>query len=171
MNQHYGTIGEATTYFDKRLFETVWSQSNAADREKSLIQATQLIDALGYKGDKHSVYEVKQVNGDDVTLDQIRTAEASQALEFPRGADTAVPEVIRIAAYEISRELLSGRDPELELENLHISSTGFSSVRTTYNREAAPIEHLINGIPSAAAWRLLRPFLRDGDDVSLSRVS
>ena len=168
MNQFYGTTSEATEYFEQRLFETVWSQSTAADRQKSLIQATQLIDALGYKGDKNSVFLAKQA---DPTDEEIRAAEASQPLEFPRGADIVVPEAIRISTYEIARELLSGRDPELELENLHVSSTGFSSVRTTYNRDGAPIEHLINGIPSTTAWRLLRPFLRDGHEVILSRVS
>ena len=38
---------------------------------------------------------------------------------------------------------------------------GISSVRTTYNRSQVPIEHIVNGVPNALAWRLLRPFLRD----------
>lgn len=58
----------------------------------------------------------------------------------------------------------------MELETLGISSQGIDSVRTTYARNQVPIEHLINGVPSNAAWRLLRPFLRDEDAVKLVRV-
>ena len=101
----------------------------------------------------------------------IRQAEASQPLEFPRGADTEVPEAIRMASYEIAHSLLDGKDPEMELENLGIVSQGFGSVRTAYNRSQVPIEHIINGIPSAAAWRLLKPFLRDDEAIKLSRIS
>ena len=52
-------------------------------------------------------------------------AEGSQELEFPRGADTEVPEAIRRACYEIAHTLLDGKDPELELENLGIVSQGY----------------------------------------------
>jgi hypothetical protein len=104
------------------------------------------------------------------TGEEIRAAEAEQVLEFPRGEDTVVPETIRRACYEIAYSLLDGKDPELELENLGVVSQGYSSVRTTYSRSQVPIEHLINGIPNALAWRLLKPFLRDGDAVKLTRV-
>ncbi|MGN6461659.1 MAG: methionine synthase [Pseudolabrys sp.] len=67
--------------------------------------------------------------------------------------------------------LLDGKDPELELENLGISSQGYESVRTTFSRSQVPIEHIINGVPNASAWRLLRPFLRDEDAIKLARVS
>ena len=94
-----------------------------------------------------------------------------KSLEFPRGADTEVPEAIRIACYEIAHSLLDGKDPELELENLGIVSQGYASVRTTYSRAHVPIEHIVNGVPNVLAWRHLRPFLRDEDAIRLSRVS
>src|SRR5690606_27134828 len=102
---------------------------------------------------------------------EIRAAEASQVLEFPRGDDTEVPEAIRRACYEIAHALLDGKDPEMELEALGITSQGFHSVRTTYSRNQVPIEHLIHGVPAVLAWNLLKPFLRDDDAIRLSRVS
>jgi hypothetical protein len=144
---HYGTPEEAATYFANRLYEEAWTAATDADRERALIAATRIIDTLNFKG---------TANGD---------------LEFPRGDDTEVPDAIRIACYEIAHSLLDGKDPELELENLGISSQGLSSVRTTFNRSQVPIEHIVNGVPNATAWRLLRPFLRDEDAVKLLRIS
>ena len=105
------------------------------------------------------------------TFEEIMAAEGSQELEFPRSADTEVPEAIRRACYEIAHTLLDGKDPELELENLGIVSQGYASVRTTFSRTHVPVEHIVNGVPSALAWRLLLPFLRDDDAIRVSRVS
>ena len=163
-------IAEATEYFAQRLHETAWSAASDGDREKALLGATQIIDGLNFKGCKHSVYTLLDANSAADASD-IQAAEASQALEFPRGADTEVPEAIRRACYEIAYALLDGKDPELELENLSIESMGYGQVRTGYSRNQVPIEHIINMVPSSVAWRLLRPFLRDGDAVKLSRVS
>lgn len=168
--QHYGTLQEASDYFANRLHERAWSKANPTDRPKALIAATLIIDTLAFKGRKHSVYTLLQSNP-NATVEQVRQAEASQMLEFPRGSDTEVPDAIRVACYEIAYSLLDGKDPEIELENLGISSQGISSVRTTYNRAQVPIEHLINGVPNASAWRLIRPFLRDDDAVKLLRIS
>jgi hypothetical protein len=167
---HYGTQQEANEYFDARLHESAWYGADYADRPKGLIAATRIIDALNFKGYKATVAALLLATP-DATAEQIRVAEAQQILEFPRGTDTDIPEAIRIAAYEIAHSLLDGKDPETELENLGISSTGYESVRTTYSRSQTPVEHLINGIPNATAWRLIRPFLRDEDAVKLARIS
>lgn len=164
--QYYGSLAEAHAYFQLRLHEFAWSNSAPADRPKALWAATQVIDSLAFKGEKHSVWLL----GKNATPEAKRQANLDQKLEFPRGADTEVPRDIRVACYEIAYSLLDGKDPEQELEALAITSTGYSSVRTTYNRSQVPIEHLINGIPNATAWRLLRPFLRDSDAIKLSRV-
>jgi hypothetical protein len=166
----YGTLEEADSYFAKRLHEVAWSGASAVDREKALIAARSVIDALSFKGNKHSVYTLSQANP-SASQDTIRAAEASQALEFPRGADTAVPEAVRVASYEIAYALLDGKDPELELENLAVNAMGYGAVKTSYERSQLPIEHIINLVPSSAAWRLLKPFLRDSDALKLSRVS
>jgi len=148
--EYYGTIYEADTYFAQRLHERTWSKSTADDRKRALWAATLIIDALNYKGDKHSEF---------------------QYLEFPRDADTEVPEDVLVASYEIAYSLLDGKDPNIELEALGIKSHGFQAESTSYQREQVPIEHIINGVPSSQAWRLLRPYLREDDAIILSRIS
>jgi len=163
-------IAEATDYFAQRLHETAWTAAADADREKALIAARGIIDALNYKGNKASVCTLLQANP-RASQEEIRAAEASQPLEFPRGSDMEVPEAIRIAEYEIAYALLDGKDPELELENLAVSAMGYGAVKTNYERSQLPIEHIINLVPSTVAWRLLKPFLRDSDAIKLSRLS
>jgi len=167
---YYGTLVQADSYFASRLHESAWSDADPADRPKALWAATQIIDAFNYKGCKHSVYTLLQANP-SAGQDDIRAAEVSQPLEFPRGADTEVPEAVRIAAYEIAHALLDGKDPELELENLAVNAMGYGAVKTSYERSQLPIEHIINLVPSSVAWRLLKPFLRDSDALKLLRLS
>ena len=181
----YGTLNEAELYFAMRLHEYAWTEAAPADKPKALYQATQIIDNLNFKGDRHTVWLLKQSltplwasPGDtfestslcEQRRAQIRTAEEQQPLEFPRGSDTAVPDAILRACYEIAYSLLDGKDPEMELENLEVTAHGYGEVRTHYERGQVPIEHLLNFCPNAQAWNLLRPFLRDGDQIRLSRM-
>jgi hypothetical protein len=171
---YYGSVQEADTYFSMRLHEIAWSNSDPTDRPRALWAATQIIDTLNYKGHKATVHAVilslPHHRREDMQ-EQIRAADAAQVHEFPRGTDTDVPDAILRACYEIAYSLLDGKDPELELENLGIVSQGYSSVRTTYSRNQVPIEHIINGVPNTLAWRLIRPFLRDGEEIKISRIS
>ena len=169
----YGSLEEADEYFQSRLHETAWTEATPTNRQKALIAARSVIDALNYKGVKHSVYTLcgpdSETSG--VSQDDIRAAETTQPLEFPRGSDTVVPEAIRISQYEIAYALLDGKDPELELENLAVNAMSYGAVKTNYERSQLPIEHIINLVPSSVAWRLLKPFLRDSDALKLSRLS
>jgi len=172
---YYGTLVEAAEYFNQRLHEWAWTAASASDREKALIAARRLIDGLNFKGYKHTVYLVMEAHENETIDDDIRAeiqaAEVAQLNEFPRGADTEVPEDIRIAQYELAHSLLDNKDPEQELETLAVTSSTYGGVKTMFNRDQLPIEHLINMIPNAVAWRRLRPYLRDGDAVKISRVS
>jgi len=179
----YGSVAEATDYFATRLHEFAWTNAKPTDRPKALLAATRIIDYLNFKGEKAAVYSLLVANDCTacnassalaegcVTKDELQAASLSQPLEFPRGSDTEVPEDIRRACYEIAHSLLDDKDPELELENLGITSHGFASVRTSYSRTHVPIEHLINMVPNALAWRILKPFINDDDAVKLRRVS
>ena len=164
---NYGTYAAAVEYFSHRLHETSWTGASVSDREKSLILATTLIDALNFKGVKSSVYLI----GEDADSDALAAAEASQVLEFPRGSDTVVPSAIERATYEIAYSLLDGKDPEAELESLMVTGQTYAQVKTTYDRNMIPVDHVVNMIPSSVAWTLLVPFLRDSDSIKLSRVS
>lgn len=171
----YGTIIEATEYFGKRLHEWAWSDASSTDQENALIAARRLIDGLAYKGYKATVYVVMEAHeGEEITDAirlEIRAAEAAQPNEFPRGADSIIPEAIRIAQYELAHSLLDNKDPDMELELLAVTSATYGGVKTMFQRNQLPLEHLINLIPNVVAWRLLRPYLRDGDAIKLSRVS
>ena len=166
----YATIQEAETYFNCKLHEQAWSVSNPAQREPALIEASRIIDSLNYKGVKNAVYVLLEADPDACDED-IRAAEASQELEFPRGADTVVPERILFACFEIAYALLDGVDPQYELENMSMNDHGIGSVRASFNRSQEPLEHFMNGVPSSTAWKYLKPFLRDDRSRRLTRVS
>jgi MoxR-like ATPase len=166
----YGSLVESAEYFATRLHEWAWSSASVTDRTNALIAARRLIDGLNFKGHKNSVYVLLEAN-EDATVAEIQAAEATQANEFPRGADTVVPEDIRIAQYELAHSLLDNKDAELELETLAVTGQTYGGVKTTYQRDQTPIEHLVNMIPNAVAWRLIRPYLRDGNAIEVSRVS
>ncbi len=182
----YGSLDEADAYFAGRLHSEAWDESRDSDKTKALLGARRLIDNLNFKGDKHAVWVFHQqvkppwLDPDFGTFDRQRAAqyrqeerdaEASQPLEFPRGGDTVVPEAIRLAEYELAFSLLDGVDPQMELENLSVTAQGYAEVRTHYERNMVPIEHLVNLVPNPLAWSLLKPFLRDEQALRLSRVS
>ena len=186
---YYGTIDEANAYFAGRLHAIAWTSANSADWPKALLAASRIIDKLNYKGHKAAVWAVLQKYQQTdwfpwywpyITTDswpyvpsraELEAAELSQPLQFPRCSDTVVPEAIRQACYEIAYSLLDGRDPELELEAMAINHQAYGNVQTSYSRDQVPLEHIINGVPSIVAWRLIRPFLRPADEIKLSRVS
>ncbi len=170
---YYGSVAGGDTYFGTRLHSEPWELSSAADKLKALYTATRIIDRLNYIGDKHTVYVLYLAYEDesDADLEDVRAANAAQELEFPRGADTTVPTDIEIVTYEIAMALLDGVDPDLELENLGVTTQSYAGVKTAYNRDQQPIEHLLHGVPSAFAWRILKPFIRDSRAVTTIRVN
>jgi hypothetical protein len=180
-DEYYGTVDEGDAYFAARLHEAAWSGADPADRPKALLAATRIIDSLNFKGYKATVYALLQGLGVEsvenaigygyTTAAAVYAAELAQPLEFPRGADTEVPESIRRATYEIAHALLDGRDPELEMEAIGIKSHRYANIATEYQRDHTPIEHLMHGVVSMTAWQLLKPFLRDDEVIRLNRVS
>ncbi len=161
------TLAEADDYFESKLFASLWANTSAGDREKALLLATQHINRLNYAGLKHAAWI--QAEATPCDRDAILAASATQEHQFPRGSDTEVPEDIKIAVMEQAFQLVDGRDPELEFENLTTASEGISSIRRTYSRGHVQ-EHLLHGIVSPLAWRYLRPYLRDGQNITLRRV-
>jgi hypothetical protein len=171
----YGEYTDAETYFSNRLHATAWEYATRSEREKALIEATQIVDSLNYKGWKGTVYDILfDDNGKPVTpppsSEELKAAYDAQVREFPRNTDTTVPDNILMAVWEITYQLLDGVDVDLELENLDVTSQGIASVRTTYDRRHVSIEHLYNGVPSLKAWRFLYPYLRDVKHIKISRV-
>ena len=149
MNTAYIDEYWANQYFDTRLNTRAWDTADSGDKPKALIMATRIIDRLNFAGDKNS---------------------ATQELQFPRDTDTEIPDDIKIACAEIAIELLDGVDPNKEFEDLAIVTHRYAEVVTTYDRSVVQ-EHLVAGVPSATAWRYLKPYIRDNRFVTVSRIS
>jgi len=145
----YATLAEGNTYMGERLNTAAWDAAADADKNKGLQWATKLIDRLNFLGEK---------------------TDEDQELQFPRDADTDVPDDIKNACIECASALLDGVDPEMEFENLSMVAQGYSNVRSTYDR-SRPAEHILAGIPSVTAWRYLKPYIRDVHTVDLERAS
>lgn len=146
---NYITDTEGDTYFSNRLNTSAWDDATTANKNKAISQATAIIDRLNYEG---------------------RRTSESQENQFPRYDDSVVPQDIKDACAEIAKSLLDGIDPELELENLNMTNMKYGPVSTTYNRNTVP-EHIVHGVPSGVAWRLLKLYLRDAQSVELMRVN
>lgn len=145
---YYGSVLRGTEYFNNRLDNDAWFESINPKQRIALFEATQLIDKLNFAGSK---------------------SDSSQLLEFPRGTDTEVPRYIEFATYELAYVLLDGVDVNREVSQINVTSEGYSSVRTTYDRTRIP-DYIIAGIPSPKAWGYLKPYLRDTRQLKISRV-
>ncbi len=145
----YVSLVGADNYFLTRLNTTTWDDEIIVNKLKALKQATRIIDRLQFSGTK---------------------TDPTQLLEFPRNGDLVVPDDIMIACAEIGINLLDGRDPDSELENLYSQANAYSSVRNqSVNWGVA--SHVRHGVPSATAWSYLLPYLLDPRVINLARVS
>lgn len=141
---------EAQAYFDGRLNTEAWDDATDDEqKDKSLIMATRIIDRLNFSGVK---------------------AVAVQILQFPRGDDTVIPVDVQNATAEIALALLDGVNPDLEFENVFMTSQGYGGIRSSFDRTVKPA-HILAGIPSFVAWTFLKPYLLDPLNIELHRTS
>lgn len=144
---NYISADNATGYFDTRLNTESWDTASDADKGKALAQATRIIDRLPIAGSK---------------------TDANQSNQFPRTPDLVVPKDIQFACAEIALALLDGAEPEKDFRDIHFRSLSHGQLNSV--REEMP-KHLVAGVPSFTAWKLLRPYLRDERSVSLVRTT
>jgi hypothetical protein len=145
----YADVSTGDAYFSTRTGSDAWDDAESADKEKALNHATRIVDTLNFVGIK---------------------ADSTQENQFPRHGQTDVPDDIIFATCEIALALLDGVNPELELENLSQTNSGYANVKTTFNRDQLP-EHILAGVPSSTAWRHLKPWLHDNRNLKLIRAS
>lgn len=147
----YLELAEAAEYFEGRMYSGSWTDASLSDRTTALIHASRILDTLAYRGTKVS---------------------AEQEHQFPRIINeitqTEIPNDLKNACCEIALALLNGIDPEKEAESLSVTSSSFSSVRSTYDRGFAQM-HVTAGIPSRVAWSYITPYLRDLRRVKIVR--
>lgn len=146
----YATKEEADAYFSLKLHSQGWLGANPIQKDIALQQATRQIDFLNFAGVK---------------------TDTEQELKFPRYPDVDVPEDIKRACMEEAYVLLvEGKNLEQEKQLQRISSTGYSSVRSTVIGEMEGV-NLANGIISWTAWSYLMPYLVPRGTIKLNRIS
>lgn len=145
----YATIAEGNLYMARYFNSAPWDAATNDEKFRALSQATQMIDSLNLVGTKTDIL---------------------QYLEFPRFDSEEVPLEIKQACILIANALLEGIDPDKEYSELYITSQRFDVVATSYDRKSLP-EWILAGIPSLAAWRLLRPYIKNVESFRVNRVS
>jgi len=146
---YYGSTRGGDVYFSRRLRSDDWEQSSEGDKQKSLFEATSMVDRLNFKGAKSI---------------------STQRLQFPRDGDTRIPTDIEYATYEIAILLLGGLDPEAETSNLSSQKNKFGNIHIEYHERRSPFPYMLAGIYSAKAWRFLFPYIRDSKTVDIVRA-
>ena len=158
----------ANTYFGRRLHTEPWDRASPSDKQKALIQSSDALDRLAYRGTK---------------------TVATQEREFPRdynpghlywhSADAPVNQTwptnvtddsVLKACCENALALLDGVDPDLEYQNNRIMHHNFAGVST---KMATEIErpHILCGLASFSAFKFIRPLLADNHSIRLIRKS
>ena len=94
----------------------------------------------------------------------------TQELQFPRGGDSVVPAAILEACCELAIVFLDDVEINMEIDDLRILRHHFADVRNTFNGDVAP-DYVTAGIPSAVAWQLLLPYLRDSRTAAIVRAN
>jgi len=159
---YYGNVNGGDVFFSNSLKGKKWKASSVDNKSKALVDATRIIDRLNFSGEKASSLQVLQFPRKNTYTDPITS-------EVTTTTDVNVPDDIKFATYIIADRLLDGWDPDIEADNLSHQSHKYSSVTTNYNREYIP-EHMRAGIPSASAWNYIRPYVRDPQEISFTRL-
>lgn len=146
----YATISEANVYFLYRLNTDSWDDADSTTKLKALGSATILIDRLNFAGEK---------------------TDDAQEMQFPRGGDVDVPQDVKDATCELALTLLiNGTMPSEDLSNRNVVQQVIGKASTTWDTKFIASNELA-GIPSQAAWSILKPYLRDPNELKVERRS
>ena len=145
----YGTVEAADNYFATMLEGQRWEYTSRLQKVRALSSATKRIDRLNFKG--------------------VQT-DPAQPLQFPRGMDTVVPVEVEQACYELALALLSGVDPNTEVDNLSATVQAYGPLRSEFDRSSI-LPYVRAGIPSLTAWTFLYPFIDPVQGIAIRRVS
>lgn len=149
----YADLTFAEAYFAERMDSDSWDeQTDDAVKIKALKSATKWIDMIPVVGQKTDYLTQKQ--------------------SFPRNGNEDIPPEISETCCEVALEILKGNTLEYLLEKLGLSSESIGDTSTSYEAGgAASLLDLNFGLPSAAAARLMAPWMEDTDVIRLERTS
>ena len=136
----HATLAEANVYFSTRLHTEAWDA---------------LTDAvIKQKALDHGTSIIDNLPFDTTVYDI---------------SDTTTLQRVKDANCEIAIALLDGIDPDLAIANLTVTNNSIAGVRTSHDIRF-PAEHILYGVPSIAAWRILRCYIKDGRSVTITKV-
>lgn len=157
-NKYYRAIDDADSYFNDRLHSTDWTGATDADKEKALLAAARSIDALRFKGLKVSVFDITyDSNGKAIspvpTQSALETADAAQALEWPRdGLDFApdTPSTVQTLLQYATNPSAGNITVTITLAD----GTSFTTADIAYDAVASTIETAIDAAAtgSVTGW-------------------
>lgn len=145
----YVSAAAAEAFFKNRLPETMWTEATVVEKVQALNMATQAIDKLNYIGER---------------------ASTSQTHQFPRDDDSEVPQDIKDACCLCAVKFLDDWNSDDVREEMVANYQAIGPVKRSSERDAY-LPHLTLGIPSAEAWDLLVPYLRQPGALKLDRIS
>jgi len=162
----YVALGEADTYFQTRLNTSAWDNASFDNQRSALADATRIIDSLRLIGNK-------AVKDQELRFPR----EGQEALDTDIDSDTygemipTVPDDVKIACMEIALALLDGIMPEEEYMLLSQSTTRYASIAKQKTTVEMPEPHIVAGVPSLRAFRLLWKYIEQDQVVFLERNS
>ena len=150
----YLNATDASAYFADRLRSTAWTSASATERDQSLMQATRLVNTLGFRGDRLS---------DSQPLAWPRSGTTTEGILFP----STTPQVVLDATCEVALVLLStdlyADDDEASVRRVMVTAGPVSKSTEWDGRKPA------QDVP-AIAKRLLSPYLTEGGSGSSARL-
>jgi hypothetical protein len=154
----YITVDEANTYFQGKLEVRSWDRADTSKKQRSLIEATTILDNFHYEGEK---------------LDYTQEHEYPRKYQFTENStikyDTdGVPFVMKYATAELAKALLEGFSPDRVMNDLSTVAQGFGSVRVTRDQATTEAWNKL-GIPPVV-WTFIVPLLRDSKSIRIERV-
>lgn len=144
----YGSVDDANIYFANRLRSDTWEETSDKDKLIALVEATRTIEQLNLIGLK---------------------SDPTQFLHFPINGDTIIPRAIINGCYEIAISLLQN-DPEAIFNSQNLKRAKYGPVESEFFEQSLRY-NVISGIITMKAWRYLLPYLIDGQEINLVRVS
>lgn len=122
-----------------------WSPLTSEEKLSILRDSTAIINRLRFRGEKTS---------------------SSQINAFPRYSTSVIPQNIMRATVYIALSISEGFSPNIEYTDLGRVSQKTAGISSTYTTKQ-PAEHVVAGVPSVTAWRLLLPFMPNPKYITL----
>lgn len=124
----YTSVADADAYHDAHLYGSDWTSANNATKEKALVMATRLIDAVVTWKGRYNVY--------------------GQALAWPRYGvydkssqlilNNIIPANLKKATAELARHLIA-KDRTVERDNIGLKSVKADTVTVEFDKNDNPV--------------------------------